>query len=92
MRAQLKSQLGDIVMDEETMWKARSRQLWLNKGDGNTKYFHAMANARRRKNTINVIEATGGSFYREEDNREVFYSHFKEQFSLNGIESNVTGD
>ncbi len=92
LRTQLKAQLKAIVADEETMWKARSRQQWLQKGDGNTKFFHATANARRRANAINVIEANSKPYYREEDKRDIFYSLFKELFSSNGNDNSSTGD
>ncbi|OAY70197.1 hypothetical protein ACMD2_24755 [Ananas comosus] len=35
-----------VILDEEILWKTRERQHWLKEGDGNTKFFHAMANGR----------------------------------------------
>nr|CAD1827545.1 unnamed protein product [Ananas comosus var. bracteatus] len=46
-RKQLKSKLYSVLADEEVLWKSRARQQWLKEGDGNTKFFHAVANGRR---------------------------------------------
>ncbi|RVW53840.1 LINE-1 reverse transcriptase-like [Vitis vinifera] len=41
---------------EEVHWRQLSRELWLREGDRNTGFFHRMANARRRANTLADIE------------------------------------
>ena len=35
---------------EEMSWRQKSREVWLKEGDRNTRFFHRMANAHRRKN------------------------------------------
>ncbi|XP_019184360.1 PREDICTED: uncharacterized protein LOC109179311 [Ipomoea nil] len=44
------SELEALLTQEEIFWKQRSKQLWLKHGDANTKYFHKVATARRRRN------------------------------------------
>lgn len=52
---------------EEVAWRQRSRALWLNVVDRNSKYFHRIANCHKRYNNIdkliingaNVIELVG---------------------------------
>ncbi|KAK3187757.1 hypothetical protein Dsin_027318 [Dipteronia sinensis] len=43
------------IRKEEQMWRQKSRVKWLKKGDKNSKFFHSMANGRRRTNLIGDI-------------------------------------
>ncbi len=82
-RAVCKQQLSATVVEEEVMWKARAKQHWLREGDGNTKFFHAVANGRRRRNHIEVIEDQGLRFNRETEIKEYFVEkleYFVEKF------------
>ena len=45
-------------------WRQRSRQLWLAAGDANTRYFHQVANGRRRQNHTRLIRI-GDRVYRD---------------------------
>ncbi|CAM8948104.1 unnamed protein product [Rhodiola kirilowii] len=45
---------------EEIMWQQRSRVLWLNQGDRNTKFFHARATHRKKKNWIYCLKDEQG--------------------------------
>ena len=38
------------------MWAQRSRVLWANQGDKNSKYFHCCATKRFRNNTLKELE------------------------------------
>ena len=44
---------------EETSWRQKSREVWLKEGDRNTKFFHKMANAHRRRNFLAKIKING---------------------------------
>lgn len=37
------------------MWKQRAEGVWYKRGDKNTKYYHAYANQRMKKNFIKCI-------------------------------------
>ncbi len=79
-RKQLKTQLSCIIGDEEILWKSRAKQHWLAKGDGNTKFFHGMANGRKRTNHIAEIVDDGRRLVREQDKSAYFFRMFKERF------------
>ena len=51
----LKKEINEVLFREELMWNQRSRALWIKCGDRNTKFFHATANNRQRKNKIEGI-------------------------------------
>ncbi|OAY81359.1 hypothetical protein ACMD2_23820, partial [Ananas comosus] len=87
-RAELKAQLLLILEEEEILWKTRAKQRWLKEGDGNTKFFHAVANGRKRSNTIVAIEDdTGQQITNEELKRSYFYQYFKRVLGIRGYPS-----
>lgn len=46
-----------LILDQrEIFWRQRSKQLWLQSGDKNTKYFHTAASARRQSNHIHKLK------------------------------------
>ena len=49
-----------MLGQEEAKWKQRAKVDELIGGDNNTKYFHAKANGRRRKNRITVLDQEEG--------------------------------
>ncbi len=91
-RKLLRNQLSVVLADEEILWKSRSRQQWLREGDGNTKFFHAVANGRRRTNNIHVAVDNGRNLVREEEKRDYFYAKFKEIFAPGSEGEGPTGD
>jgi hypothetical protein len=50
-----------MMEEEELYWYRRSHENWLHKGDNNTKYFHRIANGRKRKNTILSFSSDNGA-------------------------------
>ena len=61
------------------MWNQRSRALWIKYGDRNTKFFHATANNRQRKNRIEGISDSEGG----EEVEDVIFKYFIEICSMN---------
>lgn len=57
----LYEQLSRINREEETKWRIKSRQLWLQGGDKNTTYFHKQATARKLRNNVNTIVDSEGN-------------------------------
>lgn len=50
--AGLEATLNDLLLQEQTFWRQRSKAFWLAEGDMNTHYFHQRATNKRRRNLI----------------------------------------
>lgn len=59
---ELKKQLFLILDQKEIFWRQRSKQLWLQAGDKNTRYFHGACNTRRRSNMIHRLKNEAGEW------------------------------
>ncbi|KAL8094943.1 hypothetical protein AgCh_036452 [Apium graveolens] len=57
-----KQRLHLLLDHKEIFWRQRSKQLWLQSGDKNTKYFHASCNSRRRTNQIHKLRNEEGDW------------------------------
>lgn len=47
---------------KEIFWRQRSKQLWLQVGEKNTKYFHTSCNKRKRNNHIQKLKNEDGDW------------------------------
>ncbi|KAF7807126.1 putative ribonuclease H protein At1g65750 family [Senna tora] len=54
MEVHYRKRLEFLLNCEEIMWAQRAQQMWLVKGDRNTRYFHTLVNHRRNKATIKI--------------------------------------
>ncbi|KAH9715856.1 putative reverse transcriptase/RNA-dependent DNA polymerase [Citrus sinensis] len=78
----IERQIDNILIDEEIFWKQRSRADWLREGDRNTKFFHAKASARKRKNKIMGLEDEDGLWKEEaEEVERLLCDYFANIFS-----------
>jgi hypothetical protein len=78
MLSQMQKELNDIWFMEETKARQRSRDRNIMEGDKDTRYFHTMANQRRRKTTIHSIYSPEGTVETTEDIIRVATSYYKE--------------
>ncbi|MCI25873.1 hypothetical protein A2U01_0047064, partial [Trifolium medium] len=77
--------LSKVLKQEEDYWKQRAKTHWLRDGDANTKFFHAIASTRKKKNSITKLSNAEGDMIQEqseEDNhnltKEFMFEEFKE--------------
>ncbi|XP_057857064.2 uncharacterized protein LOC131066335 [Cryptomeria japonica] len=56
----LKAELAEILLREEMFWWDKSRELWIDAGDSNSKFFHASLKAKRNKKKINPLMDDSG--------------------------------
>ena len=62
---------------EEVSWRQKSREIWLKEGDRNTKFFHKMAKAHRRRNQLNRIKVNGRRLTKESEIKEEIDRNFQ---------------
>ena len=79
-RRQAQTDLWQWLRRRETYWAQNSRNRWLREGDKNTKFFHATATMRRRRNTIEKISVNGVTTNEPDDIRTAAEAYFKHIF------------
>ena len=86
---QIKEDIEALQEREATMWAQRSRILWANQADKNSKYFHCCATKRFRKNTLEGIRDEEGVWKTtKEDVGEVMVNYYNSLFT--SIEGSVS--
>jgi hypothetical protein len=60
MEASIQKELNSWLLNNESLWKQKSRQVWLKEGDKNYKFFHLSTIIRRRRNAIDAIKGDDG--------------------------------
>jgi hypothetical protein len=78
LRYHLKEQLINIYKLEEEYWRQRGRVRWSLQGDGNTAYFHAVANGCRRKCLISSLNMEAGPIMDKRLIQEHIYSFYRD--------------
>ena len=68
-RIQLKGDIEHLASLEEISWRQKSRALFVEGGDNNTRFFHRLANSHRNANLIKRIEVEGVLYEDEADVR-----------------------
>jgi len=64
----------------DTFWKQRTKKHWILDGDQNTKFFHIVANNRRKFNTIHSICVDGVSFDDNSSVKEAIVNFYKKLY------------
>lgn len=78
----LKKILSKAYAEEEDFWRQRSRIQWLNGGDKNSSFFHAITRGRRACNKFTIIEDEAGqAFYTENQITKAFATFYQNLFT-----------
>jgi hypothetical protein len=77
-----------ILYVKEDMWRQKSKAIWLQKGDQNTKFFHLFASYKRNQKTIWEIQDENGHCQKGHDAlASMAVRHFKEFYTEMGQNS-----
>ena len=78
----VRKEINELHTKEEIMWNQRLRVCWLQNGDKNTKFFHATASQRQRKNRVGGMLDDEGVWQEEPEIVEnIILDYFKSIFS-----------
>ena len=81
-RKEVRESYKTWVLREEISWRQKSREVWLKKGDNNTRFFHRMANAHSRRNWLSKLKVNGCWHIEDNDLKDsvvgVFHNLFLE--------------
>jgi hypothetical protein len=75
-------ELNSFWILEEPKSKQRSRDRNILEGDRNTAYFHVVANQRRRKKLIHVLDGPEGSVTKSKDMLKVATDYYEDLFKF----------
>lgn len=82
---EVEKQLQVLLAKEEVYWKQRSKQHWLSTGDGNTRFFHKYASARR-KNQLLQLQDVNGEWVTGGKMHELILEYFGNIFASSGCQ------
>lgn len=77
---------------ETTLWKTRANQHSLQEGNDNTKFFHTIANGRKRANGTGMINDDGVVYQTEKEKKNYFFLKFKELYNVDEMAPSSFGD
>ena len=90
-RVLLRSQIQNLISLEEVSWRQKSRMLCIKEGDNNTKFFHKVANSRRRYNHISMLEVIGVTYEDESEMADQAVQFYKNLYKETKEWKNVFG-
>lgn len=78
----LQSELSEWLLRSKSLWRQKSRELWLKLRDRNTKFFHLSTIIRRKQNNIDAIQDDNGTWLMNTNSiRSLFLDRYKNLFS-----------
>jgi hypothetical protein len=88
-RALLEDKLVSLLHQQRVYWKQRGTIKWATLGDASTKFFHANATIRHRRNLITQLtNVQGQPVFQHQEKAELIWQAFRERLgssNLNGL-------
>jgi hypothetical protein len=79
---ELKEELYEMLEQEELKWRQRAKENWLRDGDRNTKYFHACASQRQRRNRVEcIVDRLGQTCDTTAEVERAFVDYYQDLFT-----------
>ncbi|XP_028101025.1 uncharacterized protein LOC114300334 [Camellia sinensis] len=80
-RREVRSQVWQLGRSKERLWHQKSRQMWAQSGDKNTRYFHIMDSRRQMKNLFDSVVVEGRRVEDPVQIKQEVVRHFSQLFS-----------
>lgn len=77
---QIKEDLKKQRSRHESIFRQKSKELWLDKGDRNSKFFHSSIISRRRRNKVHAIFDNEAWVHNQADIQQYFLRNFKKVY------------
>jgi len=77
----IKKTLDDLYLQEEILWKNKSRETWLTCKDLNTRFFHVSTIIKRRRTSIDFLKLLTGAWITDRADIGNCFSHFSSLFT-----------
>ncbi|RVW84853.1 Transposon TX1 uncharacterized 149 kDa protein [Vitis vinifera] len=101
-RALRKGELEELILREEIHWTQKARVKWVKEGDCNSNFFHKVANGRRNRKYIKVLENERGLVLNNSESikeeilryfEKLYASPFEESWRVEGLDwSLISGE
>jgi hypothetical protein len=89
-RELLQSKNVDLLQIQKTYWKQRASINWVTKGDICSRFFHAHATVKHRRNSIALLSDDSGSFFSDHDMKaSLLWNVFKCRLGSSDFSENV---
>ncbi|RVX21695.1 Transposon TX1 uncharacterized 149 kDa protein [Vitis vinifera] len=94
-RALRKEELEELILREEIHWRQKARVKWVKEGDCNSKFFHKVANGRRNRKFIKVLENESGVVLNDSESiieeilhyfEKLYSGHIGEPWRVEGLD------
>ncbi|XP_019168364.1 PREDICTED: uncharacterized protein LOC109164064 [Ipomoea nil] len=77
----LEAELCKLEAIDDSFWRQKAKQHWLQGADANTSFFHRYASDRRKKNTLNRIKTADGVWVEGNAMNQTIMDYFNGVFS-----------